>query len=128
MNKFKSRDLKRFSDGCLALTDKTGQELLVFITGAWSADDGKVQAMIIRTALTEPARVVYQSRGRVPNMTLMKACNTAIAQWSYFGGGTAGFEEELDRQRKKTLKKLLTLWGINDIVGDKTEFEAAFNL
>jgi hypothetical protein len=129
MNKFKSRDLKRIGNGVLALTSKNGEEQLAFVTGAWAADDGKVQAMILRTSLTgKGPSIVYQSRGRVANMTLMKACNEAIAKWSYQGGEFAGEEEELDRQRKKTLKKLLTLWGINDIVGDKTEFEAAFNL
>lgn len=105
--------------------DRDGQ--FVVITGNREKDTGKMQVYCIATSEKKGPVILSQSRGAIPAFNALVEINRQLTMWH----NTKPFPKKdevsrVTRQRIKTIMKFAKLMGIDDLVADKTEFEAHF--
>lgn len=129
MIKFSSKKLKR--RGNVYRLDGDGDEQFIVLVGnekcEGDIENYKMQAYCMMTSPAKGPIILEQTRGSIPAFNVLVTINRALTKWHNTNGGPK--KEELDgitRTRIKTIMKFAKLMGIEDLVADRTEFEAHF--
>jgi len=127
MIKFSSKKLRR--RGNVYRLDGDGdQQFIVLVGNEKREGEYKMQAYCMMTSPTKGPIILEQTRGAIPAFNVLVTINRALTKWHNTNGGPKGEDAlaGITRTRIKTIMKFARLMGIDDLVADRTEFEAHF--
>lgn len=125
MIKFSSKKLR--NRGNVFTLPAKAETLGQFVVIVGHRTKEKMQVYCMATSDQRGPIILGQSRGAIPAFNALVEINRHLTKWHNSGPGPNKTEvEELTRSRLKTIMKFARLLGIDDIVADKTEFEAHF--
>lgn len=131
MIKFSAKDLKRRGN-VLTLDAKATDDQFVIIRG--NDGDGKFSLYILATSAQRGPSILHQSKGRVVPFSALIEINRHLIKWHNQKGTEKSKAQKtetankINRARIKTIMKVARLWGIDDLVADRNEFEAHFGV
>lgn len=130
MIKFKAKDLKRRGDVLIlpAFNEYEGSFIVIVGNNVQAGKEKRMQAYCLATSSTKGPMILEQTRGAIPAFNALIAINRALTKWQMSGKDAKKTElEAATRSRIKTIMRFAKLLEIDDLVADRTEFEAHFS-